>query len=138
MAVGVLDAGSRSTVRKSLNSRKHLHTLLNEVESSTPNDESKENYQKCTPVKFVIILNANVSFFQITIDITAPQPGFVHDGIYGSPEIDYQNDMHLNVHWDGFFDPESSVKYYKYIFSDRCWNRQELFDSNEVNYFIIK
>jgi hypothetical protein len=138
VAVGVLDAGSRSTVRKSLNSRKHLHTLLNEVESSTPNDESKENYQKCTPVKFVIIFNANVSFFQITIDITAPQSGFVHDGIYGSPEIDYQNDMHLNVHWDGFFDPESSVKYYKYIFSDRCWNRQELFDSNEVNYFIIK
>jgi hypothetical protein len=56
VAVGGLDAGSRSTVRKSLNSCKHLHTLLNEVESSTPHDESKENYQKCTPVKFVIIL----------------------------------------------------------------------------------
>jgi predicted ribosome-associated RNA-binding protein Tma20 len=48
---------------------KYLHTLLNEVESSTPHDESKENYQKCTPVKFVIILNANVSFFQITHNV---------------------------------------------------------------------
>ena len=98
----------------------------------------RDNYQKCIPVICLIILNTNVSFFQITVDITAPQPGFVHDGIYGSPEIDYQNDMHLNLYWDGFFDPESAVKYYKYLFSDRCWNRQELFDSNEVNYFIIR
>jgi hypothetical protein len=59
-----------------------------------------DDYQKCIPVICLIILNTNVFFFQITIDITAPQPGFVHDGIYGSPEIDYQNDMHLNVHWD--------------------------------------
>jgi hypothetical protein len=80
--------------------------------------------------------NLREILISLTIDITAPQPGFVHDGIYGSPEIDYQNDMHLTVHWDGFFDPESAVKYYKYIFSDRCWNRQELFDSKQVSGFL--
>ena len=56
MAVGVLDAGSRSTVRKSLNSRKHLHTLLNEVESSTPHDESKKIIKNVLQLNLLLYL----------------------------------------------------------------------------------
>ncbi|CAC5375033.1 unnamed protein product [Mytilus coruscus] len=67
----------------------------------------------------------------ITIDISPPQTGSVHDGLAGIPEVDYQQELYLNFHWDGFFDPESGVKYYKYVVSDHCWSKEVLFHSNE-------
>ncbi|XP_071153805.1 uncharacterized protein [Mytilus edulis] len=63
---------------------------------------------------------------KITIDTSAPQPGIVHDGLPDNPEIDYQQNLQLHVYWNGFFDPESGVKYYKYVFSDHCWERKNL------------
>ena len=70
---------------------------------------------------------------QITIDTSAPHTGFVHDGIPDDVEIDYQQSLHLKVHWDGFFDPESGVKYYKYVFSDHCWERKDLINVSLVS-----
>ena len=99
-------------------------------------------YQKCfivvSPLSFLLSYFASCNLFQITIDITAPQAGFVHDGLYGTPEVDYQQDFHLNVHWSGFFDAESGVDYYKYIFSDHCWNRDDLAETTKVKLFIIQ
>lgn len=74
--------------------------------------------------------------FQITIDTSPPQTGTVHDGLNELPDIDYQQDFHLDFHWDGFFDPESGVQYYKYIISDYCWTKQDLIASTEVHYQI--
>ncbi|CAC5375018.1 unnamed protein product [Mytilus coruscus] len=68
---------------------------------------------------------------KITIDTSPPQIGTVHDGLYELPEIDYQQDYHLDFHWDGFFDPESGVKYYKYIIANYCWTKQDLTSSTE-------
>jgi len=48
-------------------------------------------------------------------------------------EIDYQQSLHLNVHWEGFFDPESGVKYYKYVVSDHCWERKDLINVSLVS-----
>ncbi|XP_052095904.1 uncharacterized protein LOC127731085 [Mytilus californianus] len=67
---------------------------------------------------------------KITIDTSAPQPGIVHDGLPDFPEIDYQQNLQLHVYWDGFFDPESGVKYYKYVFSDHCWERKDLINAS--------
>lgn len=44
----------------------------------------------------------------------------MHDGVYGSPEVDYQQDHRLDVHWEGFFDHESGVAFYHYDFAEVC------------------
>ncbi|XP_063447093.1 uncharacterized protein LOC134726613 [Mytilus trossulus] len=67
----------------------------------------------------------------ITIDTSPPQLGSVHDGLPGTPEVDYQQDLNLNFYWYGFFDPESGIKYYKYIVANYCWTKQNLISSNE-------
>ncbi|XP_046581223.1 uncharacterized protein LOC124288738 [Haliotis rubra] len=58
--------------------------------------------------------------FKVTIDISPPHTGVVHDGQSGHPEVDYQDSLQLHVHWDGFFDRESGVMFYQYIFSSHC------------------
>ncbi|KAK3100189.1 hypothetical protein FSP39_015958 [Pinctada imbricata] len=56
----------------------------------------------------------------ITIDISPPHTGIVHDGVRGTPEVDYQQDKTLHAHWDGFFDRESGVLFYQYGFDTQC------------------
>ena len=72
--------------------------------------------------------------FQITVDVSAPHEGAVHDGIRGEPEVDYQQDLHIDVHWEGFFDRESGVEFYQYIFSDHCLSNEEFKNSTEVRF----
>ncbi|XP_076086914.1 uncharacterized protein LOC143057491 [Mytilus galloprovincialis] len=55
---------------------------------------------------------------KITVDITPPEVGHVNDGVFGSPEVDFQQDLRLDAHWEGFFDRESGVAFYQYEFSD--------------------
>ncbi|KAK3099491.1 hypothetical protein FSP39_005250, partial [Pinctada imbricata] len=57
---------------------------------------------------------------KITIDISPPHTGIVHDGVRGTPEVDYQQDKTLHAHWDGFFDRESGVLFYQYGFDTQC------------------
>ncbi|OPL33819.1 hypothetical protein AM593_07242, partial [Mytilus galloprovincialis] len=68
----------------------------------------------------------------ITIDVSPPHEGYVHDGIRGDPEIDFQQDLHIDAHWEGFFDRESGVEFYQYIFSDHCFNNDEFKANNET------
>ncbi|XP_038062737.1 uncharacterized protein LOC119733220 [Patiria miniata] len=63
---------------------------------------------------------ATTQTIKITVDASAPQAGVVHDGIPGSNEIDYQEGSDLSAHWEGFFDKESGVKFYQYLFDDSC------------------
>ena len=69
------------------------------------------------------------TLLQITIDISPPHEGSVHDGFKGSPEVDYQQDLNLNAHWEGFFDRESGVEFYEYIFSEHCFTNKEFKNS---------
>ncbi|XP_038050879.1 uncharacterized protein LOC119724031 [Patiria miniata] len=58
---------------------------------------------------------------KVTIDTSAPQAGVVHDGLRGSNEVDFQEGNDLSAHWEGFFDKESGVKFYQYLFDKFCW-----------------
>ncbi|CAG2200973.1 unnamed protein product [Mytilus edulis] len=69
---------------------------------------------------------------KITIDVSPPHEGYVQDGIRGDPEIDFQQDLHIDAHWEGFFDRESGVEFYQYIFSDHCFNNDEFKANNET------
>ncbi|KAK7500608.1 hypothetical protein BaRGS_00008183, partial [Batillaria attramentaria] len=57
---------------------------------------------------------------QITLDASPPHQGAVHDGIPGSPEVDYQSSTSLHAHWSDFFDRESGIKFYQYAFHTAC------------------
>lgn len=74
---------------------------------------------------------------QITIDITPPEPGHVHDGIYGFPEIDYQQDLQLEAYWEGFFDHESGVAFYQYEFATTCLTQDDFENKNMASWFQI-
>ena len=56
------------------------------------------------------------------MDVSPPQAGVVHDGLRGSNELDFVSARELIAYWDGFFDKESGVKFYQYLFDDTCWN----------------
>ena len=71
-------------------------------------------------------------FFQITIDISPPHAGVVHDGLKGNPEIDYQQGMVLEAYWDQFFDRESGVFFYQYIVGTSCADKNN-FDLNQTH-----
>lgn len=75
--------------------------------------------------------------FQITIDVSPPHEGSVHDGIRGEPEVDYQQDLHIDAYWDGFFDRESGVEYYQYVFSDHCLTNSEFKNNTQVYIFVV-
>ncbi|XP_052083679.1 uncharacterized protein LOC127721009 [Mytilus californianus] len=72
---------------------------------------------------------------KITIDITPPEPGHVHDGIYGFPEIDYQQDLQLDAYWEGFFDHESGVAFYQYKFATTCLTKEDFKNKNMASWF---
>ncbi|XP_071123173.1 uncharacterized protein [Mytilus edulis] len=61
---------------------------------------------------------------KITIDISPPHAGVVHDGIVGSPEVDYQQELTIRAYWDQFFDRESGVFFYQYIVGSSCANKE--------------
>ena len=44
----------------------------------------------------------------------------MHDGAAGENERDYQISKTLFANWEGFFDKESGVAFYQYIFGTIC------------------
>ena len=44
----------------------------------------------------------------------------VSDSEQSQPDIDFQQDFTQHASWQGFFDRESGVMFYKYAFSDAC------------------
>ncbi|CAG2185452.1 unnamed protein product [Mytilus edulis] len=69
---------------------------------------------------------------QISLDLSPPHEGYVHDGLKGDSEVDFQQDLNIDAHWEGFFDKESGVDFYQYIFSDHCFSKNEMAISKEV------
>ncbi|XP_071784665.1 uncharacterized protein [Asterias amurensis] len=66
---------------------------------------------------------------KITVDTSPPQAGVVHDGMPGSGEVDFQEGNDLAAHWEGFFDRESGVKFYEYLYDVTCWNDADMVPS---------
>ncbi|XP_071123148.1 uncharacterized protein [Mytilus edulis] len=62
---------------------------------------------------------------KITVDISPPHAGAVHDGLVGNPEVDYQQGMNLNAYWDQFFDRESGVFFYQYLVGTSCAEKND-------------
>ncbi|KAL3841826.1 hypothetical protein ACJMK2_019925 [Sinanodonta woodiana] len=62
--------------------------------------------------------------FKLTIDISPPHVGVVHDGIVGSPDVDFQQSLTLSAFWDGFFDKESGIMFYRYKFAETCVGKE--------------
>ena len=63
--------------------------------------------------------------------------GIVQEGISGSPDVDFQQDSRVHVHWSGFFDEESGVWFYKYGYGTRCFADEEFGIDDEVVYIIM-
>eukprot|EP00058_Branchiostoma_floridae_P023180 XP_002608670.1 hypothetical protein BRAFLDRAFT_73893 [Branchiostoma floridae] len=47
------------------------------------------------------------------------------DALPGQRDLDFQQDLQLHAWWDGFFDRESGVQFYKYAFANRCLGKDE-------------
>ena len=54
-----------------------------------------------------------------TVDTTPPTAGAVFDGLQ-LPDVDYQDHVTLNAWWTGFFDRETEIPFYQYIFANYC------------------
>ncbi|WAR04893.1 hypothetical protein MAR_020262 [Mya arenaria] len=63
---------------------------------------------------------------KISIDVSPPNAGYVHDGTLGLPELDFQQSLTLTAHWDDFLDKESGIKFYMYSFATRCLSADEM------------
>ncbi|VDI20686.1 Hypothetical predicted protein [Mytilus galloprovincialis] len=74
---------------------------------------------------------------KITVDISPPHTGAVHDGQLGNPEIDYQQGMDLHAYWDQFFDRESGVFFYQYIVKTTCADKTD-FVVDDLNPNIVE
>ena len=87
--------------------------------------KSFEIYLTKKETNFSILLEDGDSFecysFQISIDTTGPHPGEVLDGLQGQPEKDFQKDLNIHGHWDGFFDKESGIAFYKFKYGAQCF-----------------
>lgn len=75
----------------------------------------------------------NYSAFKISIDSSPPVAGSVHEGVRGEPELDAQQDKKVMVYWNGFFDKESGIFFYKYGYGLDCLNPRDFALSSEKN-----
>ncbi len=64
-------------------------------------------------------LSSSISL-KFTVDTTPPLPGAVFDALPTQPDIDYQQDRTLQGWWAGFFDRETDIFLYQYVFSREC------------------
>lgn len=63
-------------------------------------------------------LSATLDHF-FTVDTTPPTVGAVFDG-QQLPDIDYQDHITLSGWWTGFFDRETEIPFYQYVFTNFC------------------
>ena len=74
-----------------------------------------------------------IMHFQVTVDSSPPRPGVVNDSHPGEPDRDFQRSLHLHAHWEGFFDHESGILFYKYGLSmdNKCLSLDFFSEENE-------
>ena len=94
------------------------------------------------PVRYarIIVSEQRVDLLlQVTIDTTPPVSGVVLEGIKGEPEIDFQQDLTVKVHWSDFFDKESGIMFYRYGYGPECMHAEDfhITDGKEVSHTAI-
>ncbi|CAH1794767.1 unnamed protein product [Owenia fusiformis] len=87
-------------------------------------------YMKLTVTNVALLVETHE--LKITIDTTPPHPGVVHDGLPGTPDVDFQQDFSLHAHWSEFFDRESGVKFYQYAFGRNCLGLDAFHPNNGI------
>ncbi|VDI32878.1 Hypothetical predicted protein, partial [Mytilus galloprovincialis] len=109
---------------------KHFHIRPNIVKDSgiTPGKEiglhDSDYFIEVTVINKALLKTTKT--IQISLDLSPPHEGYVHDGLKGESEVDFQQDLNIDAHWEGFFDKESGVDFYQYIFSDHCFSKNEM------------
>ena len=63
--------------------------------------------------------------------MSPPLAGHVFDGKPGQRDRDYQSDLIIHGHWQGFFDRESGIRLYKYGVHQTCLNSKD-FEENDT------
>ena len=71
------------------------------------------------------ISSTNYAYYQITVDVSPPQPGHVLDAELGNKDRDYQSSLLVHASWNGFFDRESGIKYYRYAVHTVCLSNSD-------------
>ncbi|XP_078696304.1 uncharacterized protein LOC144924691 isoform X1 [Branchiostoma floridae x Branchiostoma belcheri] len=74
---------------------------------------------------FVITVRNNAMLqtrktFQVTVDVSPPLPGHVHDSLPNQTDTDYQQDLIIQASWEGFYDRESGVMFYLVSIAETC------------------
>lgn len=62
----------------------------------------------------------------ILVDSSPPETGVVFDGIWDSPDIDFQSSKTFNAYWKGFYDHESGIHHFRYAVSEKCLSNAEI------------
>ncbi|KAI0220739.1 hypothetical protein LSAT2_027792 [Lamellibrachia satsuma] len=80
--------------------------------------------------QFVVMATNNAMLettytYTFTIDTTPPRAGFVSDSPTSNGDVDFQQSRTVDASWLGFIDRESDILFYRYVFSDRCFNATE-------------
>ncbi|WAR05117.1 hypothetical protein MAR_020486 [Mya arenaria] len=103
-------------------------------------DKSEGVHEREYYIEVTAANNAGLSTLRthkITIDVSPPNTGHVHDGVAGQPEVDFQQSLTLSAHWDDFLDKESGIKFYLYSFKTRCLSADEMY-FDKYNTEIVK
>lgn len=95
---------------------------LSELRGSTLARHDAEYYITITATNHAH-LSSQLSLV-FTVDATPPLPGVVFDGTPQEADVDYERrGQELRGWWVGFFDRESDVIFYQYLFAEECGNR---------------
>lgn len=82
--------------------------------------------------------NANLSTTQhidILVDSSPPMNGSVKEGPKYGRDVDYTSENRTIIHWEGFIDHESGIKFYKVAISRTCLNTDEM--TSDVNGYVL-
>lgn len=95
---------------------------LSDLSGSSLANHDAEYYMSITATNHAY-LSSQLSLV-FTVDATPPLPGVVFDGAPQGADVDYEGeDLMLRGWWEGFFDRESDVTFYQYLFAEECANR---------------
>lgn len=75
---------------------------------------------------------------EFTVDTTPPLPGAVFDGPPASADVDYASNLDLRGWWGGFFDRESDILVYQYVFGSECANATSFTYPLEVGSIVME
>lgn len=105
----------------------HCHTIQHTF-SPLPSDFTSSHEARHDTDYYITVIVTNHALLtsslshHITIDTTPPLTGAIFDGPQGLGDLDFQQEFTLHGWWSGFFDRETDVAFYQYMFDTNCAN----------------